>query len=161
MISIVIWTWKNGISPMPTSLKAKKAILEHLPPHLEGTIYELGSGWGTLAFALAKKYPRCTIIGYETSLIPYLFTVVKLFFLKKNNLILKRQDFFIVGFHSATMIVCYLYPGAMQQLKGKFEAELKKGTWVISNTFSIPNWKYEKSIEVQDIYKSKIYFYRR
>lgn len=161
ILSIVLWTWKNGISPMPTTSKAKKVLLENLPELFEGDIYELGSGWGTLAFALAKKYPNCRIIGYENSLIPFLFSNIRLYFSDKKNLILKRQDFFIVGLEKATMIVCYLYPGAMGRLRKKFEAELRKGTWVVSHTFSIPQWKAYKQIDIQDMYCSKIYIYHK
>lgn len=160
-LSIILWTWKNGISPMPTTVKAKKILLSNLPEKIEGTIYELGSGWGTLAFALADKYPHCKIIGYENSHVPFLFSKIKQYFSKKDNLVFKRKDFFIVGLENSTMIVCYLYPKAMQRLKAKFETELREGTWVISHTFSIPNWKAYRCIDIHDIYHSKIYIYRR
>lgn len=49
--SIIRFSFKNGIPPIPTSLKVKRAFLHSLPQHLEGTILELGAGKGSLAFS--------------------------------------------------------------------------------------------------------------
>lgn len=159
VFSIVRWSVKNGIGPMPTSPKAKSVLLNNLPSHWQGIIYELGSGWGTLAFPLAKKYPNCTVIACENSPVPYFITRLRLCFSRHKNLHLKRQDFFNQDLRRATMIVCYLYPAAMQKLKKKFENELTNETLVISNTFSILGWPEHKIYEVRDMYHSKIYVY--
>ena len=156
---IVGWSLKNGISPMPTTPQAKRVLLGNLPQHWSGTILELGSGWGTLAFPLARKYPNCTILAYENSPIPYFISKIRLLFSRDKNLKFKRQDFFEANFEDGTMIVCYLYPRAMQKLKEKFERELTKGTLITSNTFSIPGWKVHKAFEIHDMYHSKIYVY--
>lgn len=73
---------------------------------------------------------------------------------------LKRQDFFSVRLDDASMIVCYLYPGAMRKLQSKLASELKPGTWIVSNTFAIPGWTPESVIDIGDIYHTKIYLYR-
>lgn len=156
---IVGWSLKNGIGPMPTSPKAKRILLDNLPNHRRGIIFELGSGWGTLAFPLAQKYPNCTIVAYENSPIPYFISKIRLSFSRHKNLHIKRQDFYHASFENATMIICYLYPGAMQRLKRKLGNELMQGTFVISNTFSIPGWQTYKILEVRDMYHSKIYMY--
>ncbi len=160
LILIVAWSIKNGIGPMPSSLLARKALLDNLPDEGRGIIYELGSGWGSLAFPLAKKYPHCTIIAYENSPIPYFVSKIILLFSRHKNLRIKRQDFFKVNLQNASIIVCYLYPGAMQKLRRKFESELKKGTLVATNTFSIPQWHAQKTIEIKDLYNTKIYIFK-
>lgn len=48
ILSVVIGSLWNGISPMPTSSKAKYCLFEALPLQIDGKIYELGSGWGRL-----------------------------------------------------------------------------------------------------------------
>lgn len=159
MFSLVRWTLANGIGPMPTAPKAKRVLLSNLPSYRQGTLYELGSGWGTLAFPLAKKYPNCSVVAYENSFVPYYFSRLRLCFSRHKNLHIKKQDFFNKDLSQASMIVCYLYPRAMQKLKKKFETELKKGTLVVSNTFSIPGWTPYKTYEIKDIYHSKIYMY--
>lgn len=158
--SIVRWSIKNGISPMPTSRKVKGQLLGLLPEKLDGAIVELGSGWGTLSFPLAKKFPACNVIGYETSPIPFFISKIRQFFYKPLNLQLIRHDFFKTPLGNASLIVCYLYPDAMRKLKQKFENELTPGTWIISNTFAIPGWNPIHIKEVSDIYRTKIYLYK-
>lgn len=158
--SIVVWSIRNGISPMPTSLKAKRKLLHCIPVELQGPVYELGSGWGTLAIPIAQKLPKCQVVGYETSPVPFFVSMVRKRLSHLNNLTLHKKDFFKESIDDAALVVCYLYPGAMRKLKKKFQNELKPGTLVISNTFAIPGWVPEKVVEVEDLYKTKIYIYR-
>ncbi len=157
---IVIWTIKNGISPMPTSPKARQQLLKLLPEKLEGTIYELGSGWGGLALTLARRYPDSNVIGYENS--PIVYGTSKCFLICSScpNLELKYADFYGKELQDAALIVCYLFPKAMERLSVKFKHELKPGTLIASNTFALPNWQPEKVLEIDDFFHTKIYLYR-
>lgn len=159
-VSVVTWSLKNGISPMPSSSKAKLSLLSLLPVNLGGNVYELGSGWGTLLIPLAKKYPHCQMTGFETSPLPFWSSRLWLSMTNLSNVKLARKDFFFVDLSDASLIVCYLYPGAMKKLNAKFDAELKPGTLVISNTFAVPEWKAESILEIHDLYRTKIYLYR-
>lgn len=159
MLSVVIWTIRLGISPMPTSKKAKKAILQSLPHNISGKIVDLGSGWGTLIFPLARQHPNCTVIGYELSPFPYLISKIRHFFQPLPNLKIYRKEFLNAPLQDADIIVCYLYPAVMYPLKVKFEQELRPGSLVVSSTFAVPGWKPDQIIEVNDIYHSKIYIY--
>lgn len=156
--SIVLWSIRNGIAPMPTSPKAKRALLKALPPTISGTVYELGAGWGTLLLPLARRYPHAETIGFETSPIPYLVARARI--RGFQNIKLQRQDFMQTDLADAGLVVCYLYPEAMRRLKIKFEVELKAGTWVISNTFAIPGWEPLQVVSVDDLYRNKIYIYK-
>lgn len=160
LLSVVYWSLRNGISPMPTSSKARRRLLSALPKDVSGTIYELGSGWGTLVFPLARHYPHCRVVGYETSWIPFWISKLRQFFMRLPNLELQRRDFYQMPLQDAGLVVCYLYPGAMRLLSVKLSEELKPGTWVISNTFSLPGWLASDVLEVGDLYYSKIYVYR-
>ena len=56
----LIYTIKTGISPVPTSPRVRDKMLAMIPPERlaaieRGRLFDLGSGWGTLAFALAKR----------------------------------------------------------------------------------------------------------
>ena len=65
--SILFFSWKYGISPTPTSPRVAQKLLEVLPNLHSGKIAEFGSGWGTLAFALARQFPQSEIIAIEIS----------------------------------------------------------------------------------------------
>jgi len=159
--SIVVWAIKNGIGPMPTSPKQKQCLLSSLPSHVKGKIFDLGSGWGTLAIPIAKRHPECEVVGYESSPVPYFVSQVLQLTLRYSNLRFHRKDVLQTPVQDASVIVCYLHPAAMKRLKPKLESELKAGTVVITNTFAVPGWKPENVIEANDIYRSKIYTYRR
>jgi hypothetical protein len=157
-ITIIGFSLYIGISPMPTSSRVKNLLFANLPQIVEGIIYELGSGWGTLAMPLARVFPQCTIQAIEISPIPWLIS--KIFGNFYSNLILKRKNFFDLTLEDASLVVCYLYPKAMKQLKYKFEKELPKGCFVISNTFAIPGWIPLSTLTADDFYRSRIYIYK-
>ena len=159
-LSIVFWSIRNGITPMPSTPKAKKNILELLSQNLNGNILELGSGWGTLAFSIAKKLPQCQVTAYENSPVPFLFSKLRLFIQPRKNLSIQFQNFFHADLSHAQCIVCYLYPGAMQKLNTKFKKELKPGTWILSNTFALTGRSPIQSKTINDLYNTKIYLYQ-
>lgn len=159
-VSIVYYSSKNGITPAPTFDKAKQGVLGLLArKKISGNIYELGSGWGTLAFALAKQYAHCNVIGYENSIVPYLFSQICNLFTGCRNLKMVCKDFYATPLNDADLVVCYLYTGAMEKLRTKFERELKKGAIVVSHTFAVPYWRPVEEIVVDDIYRTKVYLY--
>ena len=145
---------------MPTSKKAKIAMLALIPRKITGKVYELGSGWGTLIIPLAREHPGSKVIGYETSPIPYFISKVRVWNSGLKNVQLLKQDFYDASLADAAIVVCYLFPGAMSKLKRKFEKELKPGTIVITNTFALPGWTPLQVINIQDLYNTKVYLYR-
>ena len=145
---------------MPTSPKVKRQLLHVLSQNeIQGTIFELGSGWGTLAFALARRFPKCRIIAYENSLVPYIYSQIYKLVIKTENLHIKQENFFNTLLSEADVIVCYLSPDIMACLQPKLESELRQGTLVLTNTFALPSWIPQQTVEVEDLYGTKIYIY--
>ena len=70
-LSIVWTTLQTGISPTMSSGKACKAMLASIDRPVNGSLIDLGSGWATLVVALARRYPRHQVIGYELSWLPW------------------------------------------------------------------------------------------
>lgn len=156
---ILFYTIFNGISPMPSSMKAKKQIAQALQGYEKGVLLELGSGWGGLARHLARTNPGLQVIGYENSPLPYVYSKSVEIFSPSTNLELCYQNFFTVDLSKANVIICYLCPSEMHRLADKFCKELKPGTIIISNTFALPGWKASHVFEVNDLFRSKIYLY--
>ena len=160
---IFVPTLSTGASPVPTTRRMRKALLTLLPEHLPGNsgdvIYELGSGWGGLAFAVAKKYPETTVVGYEVSLLPWLFSCVRILFLPQDNLHFKLSNFLNHNLSNGVLVVCYLLPKPMEKLKIKLETELMRGSLVVSNTFAFRGWRPIDDQIVDDIYASHVFLY--
>ena len=158
--SIVWYTIKTGISPMPSSQKAFRAMYAAIENSGYGTIVDAGSGWGTLVIALAKRYPQRKIIGYELSSFPWLVSLLRKHIHGLDNLSLYRKDYLTIDHFEASIILCYLYPGGMKQLEEKLGRDKHNIKVVISNTFAFPSLDYDKVEYLNDLYKSPVYVYR-
>ncbi len=157
---IVIYSLKLGISPTPSSPAAQAAILQLIPEEQTGVILELGSGWGSLIFPIARRCPNARVIGIEGSPIPFLFSKVRQILFPRENLSIRYENFYDISFREASVVVCYLFPAAMKQLRFKFEEELPAESLVISHTFAIYQWQPIKIIKLSDIYRTPIYLYK-
>lgn len=128
-------------------------------PERDGILFELGSGFGLLAIDIAKAFPNKQVYAYEGSFFPWLFSLCLIKCMRLNNITLYYQDFFDIPLTKASVVICYLYPGAMTKLKGKFENELPPRAIVISNTFAVPGWKPSEVQRMDDLYQTPLYRY--
>lgn len=159
-LSLVWNSLRAGITPVPSSSKARQAILSASESANEGIIIELGSGWGTLALVLAERYPHRPVIGYEISTIPWLISLWRKKLRGTDNLTLRKKNFFEAEFEGVTLLTCYLYPKGMDKLAGKLRREGLPATMLISNTFALPGIEPEQVVRLDDLYKSPIYVYQ-
>ena len=125
-----------------------------------GTIIDLGSGWGNFVIRIAKKNPQRQVVGYELSLLPWLTSTLLKKALGLNNLTLYRKNFYLVNLPAASVLVCYLYPEAMDRIKSKLTVEKPKVDFLISNNFALPSWQPVKVIPLDDFYQSPVYLYK-
>jgi len=179
MFSIVWSTIRLGISPMPSSHGARQAMLDLCDEALQKCInqainkpnsnvgddgqlriYELGSGWGNMLVALARRYPQHIIVGFELSFVPWLVSIVWLKLLRLNNVSVHRQDFFKVDLSSAKLALCYLYPQGMVKLQAKLTEEAGSLNYLISHHFALPHYEPIKTLRIKDIYQAPVYLYK-
>lgn len=158
-LSIVWSTLKTGISPMMSSNKACKAMLDEIDMNKEGPLIDLGSGWGTLIIAVAQRYPHKQVIGYELSWFPWLVSTILKGILRLDNLTIYRKDFKNAELNTASNLVCYLFPGAMTELQEKLAQEVVNDVTIVSNTFALPSYPPTRVIKLKDFYHTPIYVY--
>ena len=115
----LLYTFITGISPVSSTFKSRKKIVRTLDPDQQGIIYELGAGWGALAFPLARRCPEATVVAYELSPVPWIFLKIRAFLFGPRNLRIVRRNFLKDDLSKAALVVCYLYPGAMAKLSSK------------------------------------------
>ena len=164
-LSLVFWTIKNKISPMPSSRAARTAVLtavkEIANAEVEPVIVEPGSGWGTLAVPIARHLPHCRVIGYENSPVPFLFSRLRGWITGCNNLRITKQDFTNADLSSAGIIVCFLHPAGMNTVRTLLHTGTSSSTvYVVSNTFRLHGYKPYKSYALHDVYNSEVFIYR-
>ncbi len=157
--SLLYFTFRTGISPIPSSRLQREAMLT-AAENTEGPIYELGAGWGALAFALADRFPHAQVVAFELSWVPYAVMRVRQGLRPRLNLSLRRADFLSASLGPAQLFVCYLFRGAMEALKLKLEREASPGSRLITHTFSVPGWKSESEQTLDDLYRTPLFVYR-
>ena len=159
-ISIVYNTIRLGISPMPSSSKAHLAMMQLVDETGKGTIIDLGSGWGNVVIRIAKRYPQRQIVGYELSFLPWLTSMCIKKTLGLKNLTLHRTNFYLADLSKASVLICYLFPEAMEKISHKLLIRKSAVNFLISNNFALPSWQVYKTIQVNDFYKSPVYLYK-
>lgn len=172
--------WRNGITPMPSSRKAKDALVRATVEELRlirtnpAVVVEAGSGWGGVALDLASRLPQARVHGYENSLLPYLISRLRAQLAAYSNLHLHFGDYRRARLASSDILVCYLFPGGMQDIARLIHQPVVKlqdrtnrslpvehtGPVIISNTFALPDRTPERRIQSGDTSLSIIYVYR-
>ncbi|WP_246313613.1 class I SAM-dependent methyltransferase [Paenibacillus foliorum] len=170
MLSIVYASWKNGISPMPSSAPTRHAVAKEINQFSgRGTIVEAGSGWGTLALHLLRHCPGWRIIGVENSPIPLWISrlLARMAFLKRSGdsavtgapITYIHGDIYDYPYETADVVVCYLYPGAMKRFSVILGDRLAPHARIVSICFALPGWRPERVITCGDVFLTKVYVY--
>ncbi|QST00437.1 methyltransferase [Pontibacillus sp. ALD_SL1] len=158
LVSIVLRSFTNGITPTPTSLKVKQEVIRVAEAYNPSTIADFGAGWGTMAIAFSKEFPTATVYAYETSLIPFLYMKGMIRLRGYRNIVVIRKDFFTASPEQFDLIYCYLFTRAMRELS--ITLSTYRGV-VISNTFSLPGVTPYSSVQVSSWnITTPIYIYR-
>lgn len=192
--SLIFYSIKTGISPMPSSHRAAETVIAETereaerilagrPPHHRNgfrtggiLIVEAGSGWGGLALALARRLPACRVAGYELSPLPFLLSRLRARVLGLTNIEFSRADFRKADIPAADIVVCYLYPEGMREIaqltrpgRSRTGEPLlsaappdgdSRHPVIISNTFSLPGQRPDRSIQSGDASLAIVYVYR-
>lgn len=120
-------------------------------------VYDLGCGDGRLIIAAVKKFGAKRGVGVDIDPLR----------IKESNenaqaagvanrVKFVEQDLFKTNIKEATVVTLYLLPEINLRLRPKLLAELKPGTRVVSNSFDMGDWKYEK---IAFVGEQPIYFW--
>lgn len=149
---------------MPSSNKAYLAMMQLIDEtEIEtkaGPIIDLGSGWGNFVIRIAKRHPHRKVIGYELSYLPWLISSCIKHLLSLKNLTLHRKNFYQADLSEGSVLVCYLFPQAMEKISDKLREEQSNINFLVSNNFALPSCKAYKTLQLNDFYKSPVYLYK-
>ncbi len=144
---------------VPTRKKDYARITKALEGLQEGMVADLGSGGGGVMRAVARAFPKVTVVGYEIS-VPAWFIAKLLngFTGLSGRCTVRMKNFYKENLSGYDAVYCFLTPMAMRKLKPKFERELKPSALVISYAFQIHGWEGERLTQNSSV---PIYKYRR
>lgn len=147
-LSILLFHGLTGVPPVPSSSAEIADVVEllrnaDLPKR--AIIYELGSGWGSMAIALARAFPDAEIRGIEISPAPYLFSKLRVRCFE--NVTIRWGNFFDHDVSDADAVTCYLMIKPMPKVSSFLDHMLKDGTPVVSLTFWFRDRRVDASRE--------------
>lgn len=160
LVVSVIDILRLKIAPTPTSKKVATKLIEMLPKSIDGTIYELGSGFGTLTLKLAKHYPHTKIVAFEKAIVPFVISKLLFGIYRIKNVELRFKDFRKESFKGGQYFICYLYRQIMPFIAKKIESEVIEACWLISHTFEVLHRDSTQLAYSKDLYNTPIYFYQ-
>ncbi len=120
---------------VPTKKRVMQKMIKVAGLKKNDVVYDLGCGDGRLLFE-AEKNKDIQAKGYELAPIPYLLAQMNKIITRSKTTI-HLSNFFNANLKDANIIFCYLGPETMNQLYKKIKHECKKGTKIISNTFTV------------------------
>jgi hypothetical protein len=157
---LVVDTLRTGISPYPSTAAQRAAVLAQVPLDFAGRAYELGAGWGGLAWALARARPRATVVAVETAWVPWAALRLRRTFAPVPNLVLLRADFLKLPLGDGALFVCYLFRGAMRQLSEKLAREAQPGALLVTHTFALPGRVPASTVRLADATRTVVDVHR-
>lgn len=145
-----------GAGYEPTPRRAVEQMLRLAEVGPGDTVFDLGAGTGAIVFRAARVY-RARVVGVEVEPMRYLILRLR----RRlgpfaDRVELRWGNLFALDYRRATVVTTFLWSGAMQRLRAKFEAELPPGARVVSHVHPIPGW----TAELHDP-ETDVYFYRR
>ena len=137
VIGSAAWASFSAATWVPTWKKDLKRMLDLANLKPNETLCDLGCGDGRIIAYAAKNYEIAKAIGYEISLLPYIFAKLKSKFVPGNKMKVIYGSLYKADLRNIDVITCFLMPEALKKLRPKFEKELKCGARIISYTFQI------------------------
>jgi SAM-dependent methyltransferase len=132
---------------VPTPQPVVDKMLELAGVKAGDMVYDLGCGDGRIVVTAAKKGARGVGIDINPERIKEANenaktagVTDKVKFIEKN--------LFEADVHDASVVTLYLLPDVNLKLKPRLLAQLKPGTRIVSHSFSMGDWKPDKTVEI-------------
>jgi precorrin-6B methylase 2 len=104
------------------------------------TVVDLGAGDGRILIQAVQDY---TVKGLGFEIDPLRVGLARFFVWRRglgNRIEIRWADIFKADFSHADAVVMYMTRESNQRLRPIFEEQLKPGTRVVCNAFSVPGW---------------------
>lgn len=133
---------------VPTTEEGVKAMLKLADVKNTDVVYDLGCGDGRIVIAAAKNY-GAHAVGIDID--PKRIQEAKANARQagvENLVRFEENDLFQADIHEASVVTLFLLSSVNQRLRPKLLQDLKPGTRIVSNTFSMGDWKPDKELTV-------------
>lgn len=147
---IYLPTFWTRVPYYPTAPELYSKILSVLSSKKEATFIDLGCGFGSTLYWLAKQRREMTFYGIEAAPLPYIIAKLRSFFIP--NLHILYGNFWKISLTNYSVTYAFLSPEPMTQLWQKVKEEMKPGTLFLSNHFPVPEVQEKAHIDSLLVY---------
>lgn len=152
-------TYKTQVPLYLSSKSVGRALATLLPQQDRFSFIDLGSGCGGLISNLANTHKNGSFYGIEYAPLPFLISQLRSMFSVSASKII-WGDFWKHDFSNYDVVYAYLSPVPMASLWQKVSQEMRPGSFLISNTFIIPDIPPDKCIKLNDFSNSTLYLWK-
>jgi hypothetical protein len=152
VLYFVFASFAFGAGYQPTARTAVTRMLDFAQVGPEDRLVDLGAGTGAILFRAARER-GASVLGVEVE-------PLRILILRARRAIggpvdrvkIHWGNMFEVDLHEATVVTCFLWPGAMEKLRPRFEAQLPSGARVVSHWHPVPGWTPEAVDRLRHVY---------
>ncbi len=136
----------DSLAPyVPTPLNVVKEMLALAGAGPGDVVYDLGCGDGRVLFIAAREFNVSRAVGYDLDADMVEGVAMRI---REEGLVgrisVVHANFMEVDLSPATVVTLYLTTSGNAKLRPKLEAELRRGTRVVSHDFPIHGWVTEQ-----------------
>jgi hypothetical protein len=139
-------TLREPIPFYPTRPKVYQELADIVAQKKVRRFVDLGSGFGSVLFALAPTFPETIFIGYEIGIFPVTLARVRSWWYPNVRFI--RKSLWDVNLGSFDCIYAFLSPPPMAALEEKLLKEMNPSATFITNSFPLPNSQTNYSVTI-------------
>lgn len=119
---------------------------------------DLGCGTAGTLLHLARRFPHGRFVGVETA--PLLFLVAWLRCLLQGNCSIRYRSLWRTDLAEFDLAYCFLSPVPMPRLWAQAQAQMRAGSWLISNSFAVPGVEPDDVRELNEGRQTRLLFWQ-
>lgn len=149
---LVLLNWNSLGERVPLYLSGRLT-RQRLVQRLAGqpadfSFIDLGCGLGSALVELSRRYPEARLVGVETA--PLVFLLAWLRCLPRRNCHVRYRSLWKEDLSAYDVAYCFLSPAPMAELWAKARREMRPGSLLISNSFTVPGVAPVEELAVDD-----------
>lgn len=162
LLLAVQWNAARGGVPLFLTNRLTWAALNDLLPDRPGLVVaDVGSGLGGTLLSLARARPEGRFVGIETAPLPFAVSWLRVRASGlSGRLRLVYGDYRSQDFSAFDAVYCFLSPLPMPEIHAKASREMRPGSMLISNSFTVPDHPADEIVTVADRRRTQLHVWR-
>jgi precorrin-6B methylase 2 len=142
-------TFRTRVPYYPSTSSVWSVVESLVPIEKPSRLMDIGCGFGGMAMRIAASRPNCKVEGIELAPLPWCASSLRAR-LARSRASFHYGDYHKLDFAAYDIVFAYLSPAAMPELWQKAQSEMRPGSLLLSNEFSIPGIEPASAIPCAD-----------